>query len=54
VKPSRRAVATPAETLPAELAFLLVNRVGLAREQIAAMSKAEAIERLNRYWTEGA
>ena len=54
VKPSRGAAARPAETLPAELAFLLVNRVGLAREQIAAMSKAEAIECLNRYWTEGA
>jgi hypothetical protein len=53
VKPSRSAAAPPAETLPVELAFLLVNRVGLSREQVAAMSKAEAIERLNRYWVEG-
>ncbi len=53
VKPPRGAPAVPAETLPAELALLLVNRVGLKREQVAAMTKAEAIERLNRYWTEG-
>jgi hypothetical protein len=53
VKPSRGAAATPAETLPAELALLLVNRVGLTREQLAAMTKTEAIERLNRFWTEG-
>ncbi len=53
VKPSRGAAATRAETLPTELAFLLVNRVGLTREQIAVMTKTEAIERLNRFWTEG-
>jgi hypothetical protein len=52
VKPTRGALPAPAETLPADLASLLVNRVGLTREQIAVMSKAEAIERLNRYWTE--
>jgi hypothetical protein len=38
--------------LPAEVAFLLVNRVGLSRQQVAAMTKQEAIERLNRYWAE--
>jgi hypothetical protein len=27
--------------------------VGLTREQVAAMTKDEAIARLNRYWTEG-
>jgi hypothetical protein len=53
VKPSRGAATPPAETLPIEVAFLLTNRVGLTREQIARMSKAEAIERLNRYWAEG-
>ena len=52
VKPTRGALPAPAESLPADLALLLVNRVGLTREQVAVMSKAEAIERLNRYWTE--
>jgi hypothetical protein len=47
------AVTTAAEALPAELVLLLVNRLGLTREQIAAMTKAKAIERLNRYWTVG-
>jgi hypothetical protein len=51
VKPTRDTPALPAETLPAELAILLRNRVGLTRDQIAAMTKTEAIERLNRYWT---
>jgi hypothetical protein len=47
------AVATAAEALPAELVLLLVNRLWRTREQIAAMTKAKAIERLNRYWTVG-
>jgi hypothetical protein len=51
--PPRGGAAKPAESLPAELALLLLNRVGLTREEIAAMSKAEAIKRLNRYWTDG-
>jgi hypothetical protein len=53
VKSARSTPAVPAESLPAELAFLLVDRVGISRAEIAAMTKAEAIERLNRYWTEG-
>lgn len=55
VPPPRAVMIRPAmeNTLPAELAALLVNRVGLTGEQIAAMSRSEAIERLNRYWTEG-
>lgn len=55
VKPTRAASTAPSRAaLPAEVAFLLINRVGLTREQVAAMTKVEAIERLNRYWTEGA
>ena len=53
IAPSRGARTIPAETLPAELALLLVNRVGLSREEIAEMTRADAIERLNRYWTDG-
>lgn len=47
------AVATAAEAPPAELVLLLVNRLWRTREQIAATTKAKAIERLNRYWTVG-
>jgi hypothetical protein len=53
VTPTRSGPAVPTAALPAELAFLLVDRVGLSREHIAALTKAEAIERLNRYWTDG-
>lgn len=53
VLPPRTVTTLGAETVPTELALLLVNRVGLTRKQIAAMSKSEAIERLNRYWIDG-
>ncbi|MEI7717157.1 MAG: cytotoxic translational repressor of toxin-antitoxin stability system [Mycobacterium sp.] len=54
VKPPRTStVSDPAASLPAEVAFLLVNRVGLTRDQLAGMTRAEAIERLNRFWAEG-
>ncbi|HET9875556.1 MAG TPA: hypothetical protein VFQ37_07280, partial [Mycobacterium sp.] len=52
--PQRSRPAPPPESLPAEVAALLVNRVGLTREQVAALSRAEAIQRINRFWTEGA
>lgn len=51
--PQRGPAPEPAQTLPTELALLLLNRVGMSRAEIAAMSKAEAIERLNRFWTQG-
>lgn len=53
VKPDRGAPELPAEALPADLAHLLINRVGLSESEVAAMSKVEAVERLNLYWTEG-
>jgi hypothetical protein len=53
VKPGRGVPEAPPETLPADLVHLLLNRVGLAESDIAAMSKAEAVRRLNRYWAEG-
>jgi hypothetical protein len=52
-KPTRTRPARVAGGLPTEVAFLLVNRVGLSREQVAGLTKHQAIERLNRYWAEG-
>jgi hypothetical protein len=52
IKPLRAHAAGLAESLPAEVAALLVNRVGLTREQVAALTRQEAIERLNRFWAE--
>lgn len=53
VKPDRGMPEPPAEALPADLVHLLITRVGLSDSEVAAMDKAEAVERLNRYWTEG-
>ncbi|MPZ26178.1 MAG: cytotoxic translational repressor of toxin-antitoxin stability system [Micromonosporaceae bacterium] len=53
-KPDRGVPEAPTGSLPADLVYLLINRVGLNDTEVAAMSKAEAVERLNRYWTEGA
>jgi hypothetical protein len=53
IKPDRGVPEAPPEALPAELVHLLITRVGLPEPEVAAMSKAEAVERLSRYWTEG-
>jgi hypothetical protein len=43
----------PAEALPAEMVHLLINKVGLDEATVAAMSKADAVTRLQQYWTTG-
>lgn len=53
LKPDRGVPVTPKEALPVDLVYLLITRVGLAEVEVAAMTKAEAVERLNRYWTMG-
>lgn len=53
VLPNRGEPEMPTETLPAELVYLLRNRVGLDEATVAAMSRDEAVARLNRYWSEG-
>lgn len=54
VTPDRGLRKPPPEALPADLVYLLITRVGLSEAEVAAMNKAEAVERLNRYWVEGA
>ncbi|MFC4131027.1 hypothetical protein ACFOZ4_10470 [Hamadaea flava] len=54
VLPDRGRPEVPAEALPAELVYLLINRVGLDEAVIAKMTKDEAVARLNEYWTEEA
>jgi hypothetical protein len=39
--------------LPVEVASLLVTKVRVSESEVAAMSKDEAIARLNRFWAEG-
>jgi hypothetical protein len=51
--PDRGDPEQPAEALPAEVAFLLRDRVRLSESEIAALTRDEAIARLQRFWTEG-
>lgn len=53
VKPDRGVPDPPTGALPADLVHLLIRRVGLSDSEVAAMGRAEALDRLNRYWTEG-
>lgn len=53
ILPKRGVPDPPAESLPAELVYLLKNRVGLGEAEIAALSKDEAVARLNQYWATG-
>lgn len=51
--PDRGRPAVPAKALPAELVHLLLTRVGLTEAEVAAMTKAEAAQRLHDYWSTG-
>ncbi|GAB3465718.1 hypothetical protein GCM10027570_54230 [Streptomonospora sediminis] len=48
--PQRGSPIPPAESLPADLVHLLISRVRLDESQVAAMSRDEALARLQRYW----
>jgi len=52
VKPGRGTPEPPPEALPVDLVHMLIARVGLDESEIVGMSKADAIARLQRYWTE--
>lgn len=49
-KPDRGAPEAPPEALAADLVHLLLTRVRLSEVEVAAMSKEEAIARMQRYW----
>ncbi|MFF7453507.1 cytotoxic translational repressor of toxin-antitoxin stability system [Kitasatospora sp. NPDC008115] len=51
--PDRGAPEPPREALPADLVHLLINRIGLTEDQVAELDKAQAIARLQQFWTEG-
>jgi hypothetical protein len=53
IKPGRGIPEPPPESLPADLVHLLISRVGIPDGEVAAMTKDEAISRLQRFWTEG-
>jgi hypothetical protein len=53
VTPDRGVPAPPAETLPAELVHLLLTRAHLSEAEVAAMTKDEAIARMQQFWVTG-
>jgi hypothetical protein len=54
VPPDRGVPRAPAGALPAELVHLLITRVGLPEHEVAAMTKADAVARLQHYWLDEA
>jgi SH3-like domain-containing protein len=52
VKPHRGVPAPPKEALPADLVHLLISKAGVDESEVAAMSKGEAVARLQSCWTE--
>jgi hypothetical protein len=53
IVPDRGMPEVPAQALPADLVYLLISRAGLSEAEVAVMSRADALARLQRYWTEG-
>ena len=52
-KPDRGISEPPTGALPADVVHLLICRVGLTEADVAAMTRDQAIERLQQYWAEG-
>ena len=52
-KPDRGTPEPPPQALPANLVYLLLTQVRLSEAEVAAMSKEEAIARMQQYWTTG-
>lgn len=53
VLPDRGRPELPTAALPADLVHLLISRLGLDEAEVSAMSKEEAVARMQRYWNEG-
>jgi hypothetical protein len=51
--PSRGTPAAQADSIPAQLVSLLIHTVGLSDDEVAEMTKEQAIARLNEFWATG-
>lgn len=51
VAPDRGAPPQPTGALPVQLVYQLIHTVGLPEDEVARMSRQEAISRLNDYWS---
>ncbi|MFC7545500.1 hypothetical protein [Plantactinospora sp. GCM10030261] len=50
IRPDRGEPVVPLDALPADLVHLLITRVGVDETTVAAMTKDEAVARVNDYW----
>ncbi|MGC0344409.1 cytotoxic translational repressor of toxin-antitoxin stability system [Streptomyces sp. SLBN-8D4] len=53
VRPDRGAPEQPRESIPVGIAFKLIHEVGLSEESVAAMTREEALARIQEYWSTG-
>lgn len=53
VMPDRGMPAPTPRALPTDLVHLLISKVGLDETEVMAMTKEEAVARLQKYWIEG-
>jgi hypothetical protein len=53
VRPGRGEPEAPLQALPADLVYLLISRMHLPESEVAAMTKDEAIARVDAYWSTG-
>jgi len=53
ITPDRGARSVSTESIPADLLYLLKNRVGLPETRLREMTRQEAVERIQQYWISG-
>jgi hypothetical protein len=51
-KPDRGVPEVPTDALPADLVHLLINRAGVPEDEVAQMSKEDALARLQAFWAQ--
>ncbi|PKW15074.1 hypothetical protein [Saccharopolyspora spinosa] len=50
ITPDRGVRKSATDSLPTDLVYLLINRVGVPENEVMAMTKEQAINRINEHW----
>ena len=53
IPPDRGSPPAAAESIPADLLYLLKHRAGISETELGEMTRQEAIERIQQYWATG-
>lgn len=53
IPPDRGLPEPPLDAIPANLVNLLIRAVGMPEDDVRRMTKQQAIDRINEYWTTG-